>query len=163
MNTNEQDQTAQDLRMFEAEAQSQAFEHTYNSTSYTRDVNGGAYFWGNMWDSPEPGAYMRYWSWIGNDSFVLRAQLTITAFVGPGCLFDEAVDGLAVRDQGWPMLSSKSFQANPGRRVKVEMGHRLPTAMTPGGYILNLLLWESTLYNKPAKLWDRMHLRFSVK
>lgn len=147
---------------FKSQAKQLGFKSLNNARTMPANVTG-AFFWGNMWDNPRPGEFMRYWSWIENNSASIRTQVTITAFVGPGCLFADATEGIVARDTGWPMLSSRMFEVKPGDRVRVEMGHRLPAVMPPGVYVLNLLLWESNNYNQQAKLWDRMHLRFEVK
>ena len=162
MNTPEQEKINQAFLMLKLEAQNLKFPAMYPEEPTVRAV-AGPHFGSNMWDNPKPGEFMRYWSWIDNNGATQANQMTITAFVGPGCLYADPVDGIAARDTGWPMLSSASFGVKVGDRVKVEMGHRLPAVMLPGVYVLNLLLWELNNYSQPAKLWDRIHLRFEVK
>lgn len=161
MNTSEQDTIHQAFLQLKLEAEQNKFTAMYPEEPTVRAVTG-PHFGSNMWDNPKPGEFMRYWSWIDNNGTTQGSQMTITAFVGPGCLYADAVDGIAARDTGWPMLSSAMFGVKVGARVKVEMGHRLPSVMLPGVYVLNLLLWELNIYSQPARLWDRMHLRFEV-
>ncbi len=162
MNTQPYTDRETEMAQFQAEAQTEEFESLHVADLQTVAV-GGPHFWSNMWDNPKPGEFMRYWSWVDNNGDRIGTQLTITAFFGPGCLFENPVDGLAARDTDWPMLSSQMFAVRPGERVRLEMGHRLPSVMHPGVHVLNLLLWELNNYNQPATLLDRVHLRFEVR
>lgn len=116
-----------------------------------------------MWDSGiGPGAYMRYWPVVRNDGEAGASQMTITAFFGPGCLFDKVEEAVMARDQSWPMIGSPMFGLAPGASERYKMGHRLPPVVTPGHYVLNLVLWEMNRYHQPARVHDRLHLRFEL-
>ena len=117
------------------------------------------------WTGTVPvGGALSFQVQVSNPTDSIRTQLGITAFVGPTALAPTYPEMITWRDQAWPLVNSLLFQVEPKKVAMINMpAFPVPKTMTPGFYMLNMILWEQNLFSAPAKIWSRMHVRFQVK
>lgn len=108
------------------------------------------------------GQQMDFSADVGNSGTKSALNLSITAFVGPGPFFTNAGDGIAARDQNWPILYTDKFNVLPGTSTRSVMGFRVPEKLVTGSFLLSLILWQEVHTFQPARIWDRWFWRFEV-
>ena len=116
----------------------------------------------SFWTKVKPGQWMDFSADISNSGSAPVLNLGITAFVGPGPFFTNAGDGIAARDQNWPILYTDRFHVMPGTSTRSMMGFRVPEKLEAGRSLLSLILWQEVHPFQPVKIWGRYFWRFEV-
>lgn len=148
------------------ETEREAREHNIENWEETHEARLGAsdiVISSFMWDTPEPGDFMRYWPAPLNRGDFRVNGLSLSVFFGLGALYPDPVEAYRQRDRDWPEVTTPTFSLDAGERKRFQLGPRIDSSRAPGIYMVNAIVWRTLTYNDPSTVVARMHIKFEVK